>query len=612
MHQEIHEVLNQVFGHEQFRGNQEEIIKSIMSKKHNLVLMPTGGGKSICYQLPALIFRGTTIVISPLIALMKDQVDALKEKGIEAAFLNSSLTLAEQRDIEAQLISGHIKLLYVSPERLALTRFQNVLKRCEISLIAIDEAHCVSQWGHDFRPEYMEVGVVAKLFPKTPRLALTATAGELTREDMIKSLKLDDANIFISSFDRPNISYEIQKKTKKAENYERLLEFIENNYPKDTGIVYCLSRKKTEETAKFLKQNKIKAYAYHAGMAPSKREKIQERFIQQKGIVIVATIAFGMGIDKSNVRYVAHMDLPKCIESYYQETGRAGRDGLPSKAWMLYGKQEVVMLKRMMNKGTTSLKRRRYNEEKLEAMLGLAEATLCRREVLLNYFNDPYKGPCHNCDNCLAPSNSMINATEEAVLALQAVHETKQKYDIQSLVHIITGYATGVLQERGDHLLKVFNLGREVKEDIWYSVYRQLIASGVLKMQMDGSSRLELTQKALPIIRGEQDFFIRPVVPSATKIVTAKAPAKKKVKRQPREKLIASDGDLFEALKTFRRELARARRTKPYRIFPDQTLQELADKKPTTLSQLEDIYGIGPKKLKRFGKIFIDAIQDLS
>lgn len=613
---EIHSVLKNVFGFESFRGNQARIIESILKKKNNLVLMPTGGGKSLCYQVPALVFHGTTLVISPLIALMKDQVDALKDKGVEAAYLNSTLSLAEQRDIEAQLITGHIKLLYVSPERMALGRFQNILKKCEISLIAIDEAHCVSQWGHDFRPEYRELGILEDMFPDTPRLALTATAGELTRKDMIESLGLEDAEVFISSFDRPNISYAIQKKTKKEENFKKLVSFIKERHSGESGIVYCLSRKKTEETAKYLKQNKIKAFHYHAGLSSDKREKIQDKFIKDKSIVIVATIAFGMGIDKPDVRFVCHMDLPKCIESYYQETGRAGRDGLPSEAWMLYGRQEVVMLKRMMNKGRLSAKQKKHNEDKLEAMLGLSEATLCRREVLLNYFDDKYEGPCHNCDNCLDPNYDMLQVTEAAILALRCVHETNQKYDIHYLIHLLTGYATGVVRERGDHELSIFNAGNNLSNDLWFSIYRQLIASGILKMKMDGSSKLELTEKALPLLRGKKEFFIRTqtqnAISSSKEISKKKPTVKRNAKRKPKTIVSADNSSLFESLKVFRKELARARRTKPYRIFPDKTLQELADLRPTNLAEMEDIYGIGPKKLKRYGQIFINAISDLS
>lgn len=605
--QEIKDILNQIFGHDNFRASQQEIIESILAGNNNLVLMPTGGGKSLCYQVPALVFKGTTLVISPLIALMKDQVDALKAKGVEAAFLNSTLSLPEQRDIEAQLMAGHIKLLYVSPERMALSRFQNLLKRIEISLVAIDEAHCVSQWGHDFRPEYMELGILAELFPNAPRLALTATAGEITRKDIIESLQLEQAKIFIASFDRPNISLAVSKKTGKAENLNRLVQFIQEQ-GKSSGIVYCLSRKKTEEIAKFLKLMGIKAYAYHAGMSTSKRETIQNRFINQKNIVIVATIAFGMGIDKSDVRFVAHMDMPKSIEGYYQEIGRAGRDGLPSKAWMLYGKQELVMLKRMMNKNKLSAKRKKFNEDQLDAMLGQCETTICRRESLLNYFGDSYRGPCLNCDNCLNEQVGLIDLTKEAILALKCVHETKQKYDMHYMIHILTGLATGVVRTRGDHETSVFNQGADIKSDTWYSIYRQLIAMGVIKMQMDGTSRLELTHKALEIIKGNQKVMLK----ASSEIKTQKVKALPALKQNFAKSTPTRDSeDLFEALKEFRRDYARSRRTKPYKIFPDKTLRILAEERPSNMEEMSNIFGIGPKKLKKFGPRFLQAVQEL-
>jgi ATP-dependent DNA helicase RecQ len=601
---EIHSILHTTFGLSEFRGNQMKIIKSVLLKKDSLILMPTGGGKSLCYQLPALSFHGITIVLSPLIALMKDQVDALTDKGIEAAFLNSSLTLAEQREIELRLTSGHIKLLYISPERLMLQRFQNVLKKCEVSLIAIDEAHCVSQWGHDFRPEYMELGILSDLFPDSPIIALTATAGEATRKDIIDSLRLRDPDIFISSFDRPNIEYSIQKKTKKPENYKKLLNFINDNYPKDSGIVYCLSRKKTEDTAKFLKQNGIKAWAYHAGMPTKKREQIQERFLKKKNTIIVATIAFGMGIDKPDVRFVAHMDLPKCPESYYQETGRAGRDGLPSKAWMLYGMQEVVMLKRMMNKGNISFKRKQVNEEKLDAMIGLCETTECRRSVLLNYFNDPYAGPCLNCDTCHDPVDTKVDRTEEAILALKCVHETKQNHDIHYMINVLTGFATGIVQGNNHHNLPVFNKGNGIKDEIWYSIYRQLIAGGMIKMKMDGTSKLELTHKALPVINGELKVYLRFQV---SKKVNPSKPVNLNINISSKD-----EPDIYEALKLLRATLAKKSRTKAYKVFSDQTLTELADLKPTTPAELENIYGIGPKKLKKYGQTLIEFITQYS
>jgi ATP-dependent DNA helicase RecQ len=598
---EIHSILNSTFGLSDFRGNQEQIIKNTLLKKDALILMPTGGGKSLCYQLPALSFHGITIVLSPLIALMKDQVDALISKGIEAAFLNSSLTLPDQREIELRLTSGHIKLLYISPERLMLQRFQNVLKKCEISLIAIDEAHCVSQWGHDFRPEYMELGILSELFPSAPIIALTATAGEATRKDIIESLKLRNPDVFISSFDRPNIEYSIQRKSKKPENYKKLLNFINDNYPKDSGIVYCLSRKKTEDTAKYLKQNGIKAWAYHAGMTTKKREQIQDRFLKKKNTVIVATIAFGMGIDKPDVRFVAHMDLPKCPESYYQETGRAGRDGMPAKAWMLWGMQEVVMLKRMMNKGGISFKRKQVNEEKLDAMIGLCETTECRRSVLLNYFNDPYIGPCLNCDTCHDPVDTKTDRTKEAILALKCVHETHQEHDIHYMINVLTGFATGIVQGNNHHNLAVFNQGNGIKDEIWYSIYRQLIAGGMIKMKMDGSSKLELTQKALPVINGKQNVYLRKQI------------SKKVNPTKPIDLTINIDStnepDLFEALKLLRAALAKKSRTKPYKVFSDQTITELADKKPKTPRELENIYGIGPKKLKKYGQTLLEFIQ---
>jgi len=586
-----------------------------------LVLMPTGGGKSLCYQIPALLMPGTAIVISPLIALMKDQVDALKKKGVAAAFLNSSITLPQQREIERQLIQAELKILYVSPERLMTERFLTLLRQSKISLFAIDEAHCVSQWGHDFRPEYMELGILHERFPKVPRLALTATAGSATRKEIVRCLKLENAGLFVSSFDRPNIHYAIGKKQGKELDFDRLQTFIRSQYENESGIVYCLSRKKTEETAQYLSDCGLDAYAYHAGLSQDERERVQNLFLNRDSIIIVATIAFGMGIDKANVRFVAHMDLPKCLESYYQETGRAGRDGLPAHAWMLYGLQDILLLKRIMNNGKISAARKRVNEEKLDAMLGICETTSCRREVLLNYFEDVYQGPCENCDTCMAPVQRKINATALALKALTCVYETKQKFNTNHMVDVLTGMATTSILKNGHHELKSFNAGQKYSAVKWFSIYRQLIAGGVLKSQMDGSSKLELGPKALAILDGKQEVWLREDIRSYAPSTTAKKSIVKKKTLKKVKKNLASEGykafdnsdkTLFENLKIFRKNLAKKKKTRAYKIFPDKTLMAMVKVRPTELHEVEELFGVGPKKLKKYGKIFIDAISDLT
>lgn len=616
-------ILQQVFGYNEFRGNQEKVIETIIKGQNAMVLMPTGGGKSLCYQIPALSRIGTAVIISPLIALMKDQVDALVKKGVEAAFLNSALSKSEQREVEETLRSGNLKILYVSPERLASEYLINILKKIEISLFAIDEAHCVSQWGHDFRPEYMQLSSIAKNFPNTPRVALTATAGPATRGEILRALHLNDAEIFISSFDRPNIRYSVSKKESKERNFTRLLSFLnEKEQFGQTGIIYCLSRKSTEETAKKLVAKGFNALAYHAGLSQSYRDKAQDIFINKPNIIIVATIAFGMGIDKADVRFVAHMDLPKCLESYYQETGRAGRDGLPAHAWMLYGLSDLVLLKRMMNKGVKSAPRRRVGEEKLDAILGFCETTKCRRSVLLNYFNDPYSGNCENCDVCLSPDTKLLDQTQLCKKALSAVYETDQKFGPHHVVDVLLGNVTLVVQKHGHHHIKSFKTGEGVPDSLWFSIFRQLIAYGHLKMPMDGKSELKLTKSAIDVLEDREKVFIKTdyqkttLKTEAKEKVTNKLTKKKTVKKKTVKKEAAefkmsdgSDLSLFENLKIFRTNIAKQKRTQSFKVFPDKTLFEMAQKRPKTMADLEEIHGVGPKKLKRFGKLFLDIID---
>ena len=500
-------LLEEVFGYKSFRLHQAAIIETVLSGSDALALMPTGGGKSLCYQIPALVRPGTGIIVSPLIALMQDQVDALKEAGVRAAFLNSTLDRREQDDVEARLAAGHIDLLYIAPERLLQERTLSLLDRCPLALFAIDEAHCVSQWGHDFRPEYRQLKVLAERFPLVPRIALTATADERTREEIVTELRLEAARRFVASFDRPNIRYTIAEMGSTSAR-ERLWQFIDSEHPKDAGIVYCLSRKSVEETAAWLAGKGRMALAYHAGLEPHIRRAAQEKFLKDDGVIIVATIAFGMGIDKPDVRFVAHLNLPKSIEAYYQETGRAGRDGEPANAWLAYGLQDVIQLRQWIAQSEGAEAFKQVQRQKLDALIGLCEMPGCRRQALLAYFGEARPEPCGNCDNCLKPP-ATSDGTVLAQKALSAVYRTGQRYGVGYLVDVLQGKADEREIRNGHDRLAVFGIGKDTDAAAWRALFRQLVAAGYLTGDQEGYGTLVLTDKARPLLRGEERFLMR-------------------------------------------------------------------------------------------------------
>ena len=498
-----------VFGYTAFRGEQQAIVEHVVGGGDALVLMPTGGGKSLCYQLPALLRHGVGIVVSPLIALMQDQVDALSQLGVSAAFLNSSLDATAARAVYSRLLSGELKLLYVAPERLMQEGFLDLLERLQadnkIGLFAIDEAHCVSQWGHDFRPEYRALTVLHQRFPNIPRIALTATADAPTRAEIIERLALADAQHFVASFDRPNIRYRV---THKANARQQLQAFLEAEHANDAGIVYCLSRKKVDETAAWLKEKGWDALPYHAGLDAATRHKNQRRFLREEGVVMVATVAFGMGIDKPNVRFVAHLDLPKSMEGYYQETGRAGRDGLPANAWMTYGLGDVVSMRKMLDSGEAPEERKRVERQKLDALLGFCESTECRHQTILRYFGETHPGACAQCDNCLEPVDTW-NGSEASRMALSCVYRSGQRFGVGHLADILMGKLTPKIEQFQHQKLSTFGIGKELSATQWSSVYRQLVAAGLLQVDMEAFGGLSLTDEARPVLRGEREMWLR-------------------------------------------------------------------------------------------------------
>ncbi len=589
------QLLSTVFGHPAFRGAQEDIVRHVAGGGDALVLMPTGGGKSLCFQLPALLREGTTLVVSPLIALMQDQVAALKQLGVRASFLNSTLDGRAVHACERALRAGELDLLYVAPERLVMPRMLDCLENAKIALFAIDEAHCVSQWGHDFRPEYLQLSLLHERFPDVPRIALTATADPQTRTEIIRRLALDDARVFISSFDRPNIRYTI---VDKQDARNQLLRFIRDEHDGDAGIVYCLSRRKVDETAAWLVSHGVSALPYHAGMDTAARAANQNRFQREDGIVVIATIAFGMGIDKPDVRFVAHLDLPKSIEGYYQETGRAGRDGAPADAWMAYGLGDVVQQRRMIDQSEGSEDYRRVSAAKLDALLGLCETAGCRRVRLLDYFGE-VSTPCGNCDTCIEPPKTW-DATEAARKALSCVYRTGQRFGAMHLIDVLRGHATDRISQWDHDKLNVFGAGADLDEQAWRNVFRQLAALGYIRPDHESYGALRLTEASRPVLKGEQRVDMRSVLPRKARSARS---------RRVAMALPAADAGLLEKLKAWRMEQARSQAVPAFVIFHDKTLAEIAAARPVDLDALGEISGIGAKKLERYGAGILAVVR---
>ena len=589
-------VLEDVFGYPEFRGQQQSIIEATLAGHDSLVIMPTGGGKSLCYQIPAMLREGTGLVVSPLIALMQDQVTALRELGIAAEFLNSSQSADESRAVISKLRQGDLQLLYVAPERLVTEHTKSLLRDIPLSIIAIDEAHCVSQWGHDFRSDYLGLGDLGTLFPGVPRMAVTATATDKTRGEIVARLELNEPDIFVAKFDRPNIAYAVQVKTDAR---AQLLKFLQA-HRNAAGIVYCLSRKKTESIASWLCTQGFEALPYHAGLAADVRAENQRRFLAEDGLIIVATIAFGMGIDKPDVRFVAHLDLPKSIESYYQETGRAGRDGEPADAWMVYGLQDVVRLRQMLDESQADDEYKRYEGFKLDALLGWCEVTGCRRRPLLAYFGDSLDEDCGNCDGCLTPVNTWDGA-EAAQKLLSAVYRSGQRFGAAHLVDVLLGKETDKVLQHGHDQLSVFGIGKDLPSSTWRSVARQLIVAGHLRADAARFGALVLTETSRGVLRGETPLQFRedPQRP----VVASRRPATERV-------VADKDRDLWDALRACRQALATEHNVPAYVIFHDKTLHEMLAYRPQTAAQMLGISGIGQTKLDRYGDRFLSVLRD--
>ncbi|MFZ7317596.1 DNA helicase RecQ [Avibacterium avium] len=588
-------VLNEVFGYQSFRNGQEEVINAALSHQDSLVIMATGNGKSLCYQIPALCFSGLTLVISPLISLMKDQVDQLLANGIEVDYLNSTQTFEQQQIVQNKAISGQLKLLYISPEKAMTTSFFQFISHCQVSFIAIDEAHCISQWGHDFRPEYTQLGGLKRCFPNAPIMALTATADSATRQDILHHLQLDNPHIYIGSFDRPNIRYTLVEKFKPM---DQLCQFVLGQKGK-SGIVYCNSRNKVERLAESLRKKGVAAQAYHAGMEASQREQVQRAFQRDNVQVVVATVAFGMGINKSNVRFVAHFDLPRSIEAYYQETGRAGRDDLPAEAVLFYEPADYAWLQKMLLEKPES-PQRQIEQHKLEAIGEFAESQTCRRLVLLNYFGEHRQAPCKNCDICLDPPKK-YDGLIDAQKVMSTIYRVGQMFGVHYVIGVLRGMQNQKIKDNQHDQLSVYGIGKDKSKEYWQSVIRQLIHLGLVQQVMNQfHSVLQLTENARPILRGEQPLEL--AMPRVSSIMTAQSAQKSAVQNY--------DKDLFARLRFLRKQIADKENIPPYIVFNDATLQEMAQYQPTSKREMLQINGVGATKLERFGQAFLHIIQE--